>query len=157
MQTCTPLIVCSGETAGGLVGSFGRWRDRCGAPQKNVGFGMRRWRNEHIERVMDSTYRTALREVAMLEELADVVDQLARDARRRARANPRLSMALEGFASGLCRLFDQRLYLELLRCRAAIQEHEDRMAREALRLAPEFARRVMALRRTFRTGREDDA
>ena len=32
---------------------------------------MRRWRNKHIERVMDSTYRTALREVAMLEEVAD--------------------------------------------------------------------------------------
>lgn len=139
------------------MSSFGRWRDRCGAPQKNVGFGMRRWRNEPIERVMDSTYRTALREVAMLEEVADAVDQLARDARHQAGANPRLSTALEDFAAGLCRLFDQRLYLELLRCRAAIQEHEDRMAREALRLAPEFARYVLALRGASRTGGKDDA
>lgn len=105
----------------------------------------------------DALYKNALRESAILEQLADAVDRLARDARRRARANPRLSMALEGFASGLCRLFDQRLYPELLRCRAAIQDHEDRMAREALRLAPEFARYVIALRRAFRTGRKDDA
>lgn len=138
------------------MGSFGRWRDRCGAPQKNVGFGMRRWRNEHIERVMDSTCRTALREVAMLEEVADAVDQLARDARHQSGANPRLNAALEDFASGLCRLFDHRLYPELIRSRAAIEEHEERVAREALRVAPKFARRVMALRRTFRTGGEDD-
>ena len=102
-------------------------------------------------------YKNALRESAALEEVADAVDQLARDARHQSGANPRLSMALECFASGLCRLFDHRLYPELIRSRAAIQEHEDRMAREALRVAPKFSRRVMALRRTFRTGREDDA
>ena len=102
-------------------------------------------------------YKNALHESAALEELADAVDQLARNARRQARANPRLSAALEGFASGLCRLFDHRLYPELIRSRAAIEDHEERVAREALRVAPKFARRVMALRRTFRTGREDDA
>ena len=102
-------------------------------------------------------YKNALRESAILEVLADAVDRLARDVRRRARANPRLSMALEGFASDLCRLFEQRLYPELLRCRATILDHEDRMAREALRLAPEFARYVIALRRGFRTGGKDDA
>ena len=102
-------------------------------------------------------YKNALHESAILEVLADAVDQLATDTRYQSGANPRLSTALEDFAASLCRLFDQRLYLELLRCRAAIQEHEDRMAREALRLAPEFARRVMALRRTFRTGGKDDA
>ena len=93
----------------------------------------------------------------MLEEVADAVDQLARDARHQSGANPRLSAALEGFASGLCRLFDHRLYPELLRSRAAIQDHEDRMARKALRLAPEFARYVLALRRASRTGGKDDA
>ena len=102
-------------------------------------------------------YKNALRESAILEQLADAVDQLATDARYQARVNARLSMALEGFASDLCRLFDQRLYLELLRCRAAIQDHEDRMAREALRLAPEFARYVVALRGASRTGGKDDA
>ena len=102
-------------------------------------------------------YKNALRESAILEELADAVDQLATDARYQARANVRLSMALEGFASDLCRLFDQRLYLELLRGRAAIEDHEESVAREALRVAPKFARRVMALRRASRTGGKDDA
>lgn len=102
-------------------------------------------------------YKNALRESAILEELADAVDQLARDARHQAGANPRLSTALEDFAAGLCRLFDQCLYPELLRYRAAIQDHEDRMAREALRLAPEFTRYVLALRGASRTGGKDDA
>ena len=93
----------------------------------------------------------------MLEEVADAVDQLARDARHQAGANPRLSTALENFAAGLCRLFDHRLYPELLRCRAAIEDHEESVAREALRLAPEFARYVLALRGASRTGRGDDA
>ena len=105
----------------------------------------------------DALYKNALHDCAILEQLADAVDQLATDARYQARVNSRLGMALECFASGLCRLFDQRLYPELLRCRAAIQAHEDRMAHEALRLAPEFARYVIALRRAFRTGRKDDA
>ena len=102
-------------------------------------------------------YKNALRESAILEQLADAVDQLATDARYQARANSRLSMALECFASDLCRLFDQRLYPELLRSRATVQNHEDTMAREALRLAPEFTRYVLALRGASRTGGKDDA
>jgi len=117
-----------------------------------------RYRAAHMKilTLPDALYKNALHDCAILEQLADAVDQLATDARHQAGANPRLSTALEDFAAGLCRLFDQRLYLELLRCRAAIQEHEDRMAREALRLAPEFARYVIALRGAFRTGRKND-
>ena len=102
-------------------------------------------------------YKNALRESAILEELADAVDQLARDARHQAGANPRLSTALEDFAAGLCRLFDQCLYPELLRYRAAIQDHEDRLAREALRRAPESTRAVLARRAASPPGVQDHA
>ncbi len=100
-------------------------------------------------------YKIALRDIALLEDLGDAVDQLERRARRHARANPRLRVALDDFGSGLRRMFDDVLYPDLLGCREAAAEHEDRMAREAQRLAPEFFDRVVSLNNAMDSGGAD--
>jgi hypothetical protein len=92
-------------------------------------------------------YKNTLSDIAVLEFVGDSVDQLERLARRHAQANPRLRTALSEFESGVQRVFDECLYPDLLKLREAVIEHEDRMAREALSLAPGFVRRVVHLKK----------
>ena len=106
---------------------------------------------------MHILYKNSLSEVEALEQLADSLDQFEKRIRYHSRSNPRLGPALDCFASGLDSLFDKYLSPELLRCRATILEHEDKMAEHAERFAPEFVRRAIALRRAFEAEGDNDA